>query len=220
VRERGIIAAILASALCACAHADESSPCTVADRTPGTAIALFDGVSLTGWDGDPAVWQVVDQQIVGNAGKRNVGDNTFLIFTHRTWSDFVLSADVLLVNDAGNSGIQLRSSIVDPVKWVVAGYQADIAHGVWGSLYEEGLGRGTLANPSRACAAAVKIGDWNHLEIEANGCRITERLNSVACYAFGEGRSDRPRQGTLALQYHAPGGFEVRFKNLLIAELL
>ena len=220
MRERGIAAVLLASALVACAHKDESSPCVVPERTASVAIALFDGRSLAGWNGDPAVWQVVDGQIVGNSGRRQVGDNTFLILTNRTFSNFVLSADVLLVDDVGNSGIQFRSTIQDPAQWVVTGYQADVGHGLWGLLYEEALGRGALMNPSQACSAAAVVGGWNHYEIAANGCRIVVKLNGALCSTFGEGDASRPRDGYIALQYHAPGGFEVRFRNILIAELL
>jgi hypothetical protein len=205
---------------CGCSDKEDSSPCAVEERRQATAIALFDGKSLTGWDGDPAVWQVVDGQIVGNSGRRQVGDNTFLIRTDRTFGNFVLSADVLLVDDAGNSGIQFRSTIQDPVSRVVTGYQADVGHGLWGLLYEEGLGRGVLMYRSDACRAATVAGGWNHYEIEANGCRVVVKLNGALCSTFGEGDSSRPRSGYVALQYHAPGGFEVRFKNILIAELL
>ena len=105
-------------------------------------------------------------------------------------------------------------------QWVVTGYQADVGHGLWGLLYEEALGRGALMNPSQACSAAAVVGGWNHYEIAANGCRIVVKLNGALCSTFGEGDASRPRDGYIALQYHAPGGFEVRFRNILIAELL
>ena len=50
------------------------------------------------------------------------------------------------VGNKGNSGIQYRSKQSEngANKWVVNGYQADFANGIWGKLYEEG-GRGALA---------------------------------------------------------------------------
>lgn len=217
--------ALAASLLVACAHlgagcdkADSDPSCAAPQVAFGPATALFDGQSLSGWDGDPRVWRAEDGEIVGDVGDGKVGQNTFLVYSGRQFSDFTLSLDVLLVNDAGNSGVQFRSKVLDPLQWAVAGYQADVSKDGWGLLYEEGLGRGALQFPSAACRSAARSNDWNHYDIVARGCSIQLSLNGALCAEFGEGGPDRPRSGVVALQYHAPGGFQVRFKNVRIAE--
>ncbi len=214
-----------ASLLVACAHLqagcdkpDSDPSCVAPQRSFGPAIALFDGRSLSGWEGDPAVWRVEDGEIVGDAGTGRVSRNTFLVYSRRQFSDFALSLDVKLVDDAGNSGVQFRSTVTDPLRWDVAGYQADVARDAWGLLYEEGLGRGTLQVPAAACRSAARSNDWNHYEIVASGCSVRLSLNGTPCTEFGEGDSERPRSGVVALQYHAPGGFQVRFRDVRIAE--
>ena len=57
-------------------------------------ISLFNGKDLTGWEGNPAIWRVVDGYISGKIEK--VGGNTFLIYNH-SFSDFVLEAKWILV---------------------------------------------------------------------------------------------------------------------------
>ena len=118
-------------------------------------ITLFNGKDLSGWDGDPAVWKVVDGYISGKAEK--VGGNTFLIYGH-PFSDFVLEAKWILVKEGKfpNSGIQYRSTVKDPKKHVVHGYQADIGDGYHGALYEEGGKRGLIFKPSKEAVASVK----------------------------------------------------------------
>ena len=109
-------------------------------------ISLFNGTDLTGWDGDPKVWSVKDGCISGKAEK--VDGNTFLIFKH-TFSNFILEAECMLIKGSGftNSGIQYRSKVVNPAKWVVHGYQADIGEGYWGDNYDEG-GRAYCGRPA------------------------------------------------------------------------
>ena len=72
--------------------------------------------------------------------------------------------------------------------------------------------------PVEACKAAAKSNDWNHYEIVASGCSLRLSLNGTLCTEFGEGDPKRLRSGVVALQYHAPGGFQVRFRNVRIAE--
>jgi hypothetical protein len=210
-------AAMTLLVLAACDPPD-SSPCDAPVRSAGSPAALFDGATLTGWDGDPAVWSVQNGNIVGKTASGKVAQNTFLIYRGGELSDFLLTAEVMLPA-GGNSGIQYRSTVVDAGQWIVAGYQADIADNGWGNVYEERLGRNHLAYASQACRDAAKIGGWNTYEITANGCRISQRLNGVHCADFGEGAADRPKAGVIALQYHAPGGFEVRARNVVLAPL-
>ena len=116
---------------------------------------IFDGVSLKGWDGDPAFWRAEAGAIVGQSTAENkVTQNTFLIWRGGEPGDFELKLEFRI--DATNSGIQFRSEQlpegtqigagVRTGKWVLKGYQADIDfNNQWtGQIYEE-RGRAFLA---------------------------------------------------------------------------
>jgi Domain of Unknown Function (DUF1080) len=113
--------------------------------------ALFDGKTLTGWEGLEGVWSVEDGAITGKTSKEKpLAGNTFLIWKGGDVGDFDLTLQYKFsgADDKayGNSGVQYRSKLVDAKAFVIAGYQADFEVGPkWsGILYEE-KGRGVLA---------------------------------------------------------------------------
>jgi hypothetical protein len=175
-------------------------------------ISLFNGKDLAGWQGDPAIWRVVDGYIQGKVDK--IGYNTFLVHDH-AFSNFTLEAKFILPK-GGNSGIQYRSKVTDPAKWVVGGYQADIGGGYWGILYEE-KGRGILVKPVAEVVPTIKMDDWNTFVITADGSKLKQVVNGVTTVDFDDtDEKKRAADGVLALQYHAPGNFEIRFKDIRI----
>ena len=180
-------------------------------------INLFNGKDLTGWDGDPKVWRVKDGYISGEIDKLESG-NTFLIF-EKPFSNYILELEVLLVGRKGNSGIQYRSKHSErgSNKWVVKGYQADFANGCWGKLYEEG-GRGALVWKYKDKAPAIEANDgWNRYRITASGSKLKQELNGTVTIEFDDkDPAKAAKNGVLALQYHSPGGFEVRFRDIKI----
>jgi hypothetical protein len=112
---------------------------------------LFDGKTLTGWEGMEGVWSVEDGAITGKTTKEKpLSGNTFLVWKVGEVGDFDLTLQYKFSsNDEkpyGNSGIQYRSKLVDAKAFVVAGYQGDFDVGTkWsGILYEE-KGRAILA---------------------------------------------------------------------------
>jgi hypothetical protein len=116
---------------------------------------IFDGTSLTGWDGDPAFWRADAGAIVGQSTPENkITQNTFIIWRGGEPADFELKLEYRI--SATNSGVQIRSvqlpegTQIGPGaragKWVMKGYQADIdfANQYTGQIYEE-RGRAFLA---------------------------------------------------------------------------
>ena len=179
-------------------------------------ITLFNGKDLTGWDGNPKVWSVVDGYISGKIDKLE-GGNTFLVYKHGLY-DYVLEADFVLVGNKGNSGIQYRSkqSARGDNKWVVKGYQADIGTGWFGKLYEEG-GRGLLAGKYKNEPKIKPDDGWNRYRITAHGTKLKQEINGVVTIEFDDKNADKAAKGGIfGLQYHSPGGFEVRFKNIRV----
>ncbi len=201
-------------ALLAPAAAAQDKPPLPAPDADGW-ISLFNGKDLTGWSGDPSIWRVVDGYIQGKVDK--IGYNTFLVYAH-PFSDFVLEAKFILPK-GGNSGIQYRSKVTDPAKWVVGGYQADIGGGYWGILYEE-RGRGILVKPIKEVEKTIKFDDWNTFQITAEGSKLKQVVNGMTTVELDDAdEKKRSLEGILALQYHAPGNFEIRFKDIRIKPL-
>jgi uncharacterized protein (TIGR03067 family) len=108
--------------------------------------SLFNGKDLTGWEGRPEHWSVVDGAITGRTTKEHPAKgNNFLFWRpdgkNGMVSDFELRLSYKIVsnNEVGfaNSGIQYRSK--DFGDFVAGGYQADMEAGKTysGILYEE-----------------------------------------------------------------------------------
>ncbi|MFT7677134.1 MAG: putative membrane-bound dehydrogenase-like protein [Planctomycetota bacterium] len=167
--------------------------------------SLFDGKSLDGWSGDTDVWRAENGELIGESA--GLAKNSFLV-SSRELADFRFSCDVLLKDNAGNSGIQFRSRASDDGS--VAGYQADIGAGWWGKLYEE-HGRALLCDKE----ADIEEGDWNAYVIEAKGTRIRTWLNGELCFDYDD--PEGAVSGVFALQVHSGGATTVRFRNLRLS---
>ena len=107
--------------LCGGDESAEGATATATATADGSR-SLFDGTSLTGWDGDPRFWSVADGAIVGRTTADNPAErNTFLIHRGEPVADFDLRFEYQV--QGFNSGVQYRSAEVG--RWDVAGYQAD-----------------------------------------------------------------------------------------------
>src|SRR4051812_34904500 len=107
----------------------------LADDKPSAA-EFFDGKTLAGWDGLMKYWSVQDGAIVGSTMPSGVNFNTFLC-SKQKFKDFELTFQVRLRDGKGNSGVQIRSAMLDPKTFAVKGPQCDIGEGYWGSLFGE-----------------------------------------------------------------------------------
>ena len=170
---------------------------------------FFNGRDLTGWQGNADLWSVEDGQIVGRT--KGLARNEFLR-SELAASDFRLTLEVKLVDNAGNSGIQFRSEPL--AEGEVKGYQADIGVGWWGKLYEE-HGRGLIWD--RSGEKHVKPGDWNTYEVIAVGSKLHTAINGQPCVELDD--PEGAKRGIIAFQLHSGGATEVRFRNLKL-ELL
>jgi hypothetical protein len=127
-------------------------------------VSLFDGKTLTAWDGKPGVWSVEDGAIVGVSTKEHVAGNSFLVYHGAEAKDFDLKLEIK-VEWGGGSGVQYRSSTgippgrvagkgelpLDP-RWVMIGPQADFwfpvnehAKQYSGQLYSQNTSLGIVA---------------------------------------------------------------------------
>ena len=207
---------------------------TLGGQQPGSEPKpIFDGASLNGWRGNPAIWRVEAGVLVGATKGVPMTANTFLIY-EKEFADFELSYEVKLVGD-NNSGVQYRSRVLDEQKFRVVGYQCD-----WhpnppyaAMLYDEGGGgivaeRGQLVRwrdsgrqeLGMLCKPTpVDVGEWHQLRIVARGDLVWHELDGRVVTALQDQRSDAPKQGVIALQAHRGPDMVASFRNVSIRAL-
>jgi hypothetical protein len=100
--------------------------------------SIFDGATLTNWEGDSTYWRVENGSIIGEITPETLlKTNTFLIYNNEL-NDFELKTE-FRISESGNSGVNYRSELLDTIPFALRGYQADIdgKHRYTGQNYEE-----------------------------------------------------------------------------------
>ena len=208
--------------------------------------SLFNGETLDGWNGDPALWRVENGAITGTSTDENpLAHNQFLIWDGEV-GDFVLRLQFRIADrGAGNSGIQYRAKrYPDAGEWVVGGYQADIerTNKYMGILYEE-RGRGILAlcgekvllteAPSGFSKKVVgkvgevdeilqdvEPGEWHEYEITARGNHLVHKINGRTTVSVeDEDAAHAAERGILAFQLHAGPAMQIQFRDIRLKPL-
>jgi hypothetical protein len=137
---------------------------------------FFTGKNLEGWEGLSEHWAAKDGMLHGTTKPKGINFNTFLC-SKKQYGDFDLKLKVKIENAVGNSGIQIRSSIKDPKKFVVAGPQCDMGQQYWGSLYGEQFGGMMKSSDAKKVEKVVKPKDWNDYHIVCKGKHVTIKIN-------------------------------------------
>jgi HEAT repeat protein len=198
---------------------DRAARTTQAIRAQASAVRLFDGQSLTGWNGDTNVWRVRDEVIVGGSMKGNP-QNEFLA-TSRTYTNFLLRLEYKLVGLDGfiNSGVQFRSMRVNNPANEMNGYQADIGAGYSGCLYDESRRNKFLVRADENTVKRIEhAGEWNRYELRCEGRHIQIWLNGEKTVDYQETDETIPQTGLIGLQIHGGSKAEVSFRNITIQE--
>ena len=207
--------------------------------TSAEFVSLFDGSTLTGWEGDPALWRIEDGALTGETtADAPLEYNSFLTWTDGEVDDFELVLEYRIFS--GNSGIQIRSFPLDKPH-AVGGYQADIDYeNKWtGTNYGEKF-RGILAKRGEKAvigsdgkpsvvgslgdaaelATAIKDGEWNTYRVVAEGNRIVCEINGrTMSETIDEDEETRRRAGLLAFQLHTGPPMKVQFRNIRLKRL-
>ncbi len=136
----------------------DPAPYDIDEHTGYTQI--FDGKTLSGWDGDPTLWRVEDGIMVGETDKPR--GNSYISYHGAQYKDFDLKLQ-MKIEKGGGGGIQYRSKAgvpwtraqpvsVTPTKWLLTGPQADFWYPVrpsaaayTGQWYSENTMQGILA---------------------------------------------------------------------------
>jgi type 1 glutamine amidotransferase len=210
---------------------------------PGMApgfVALFDGKTLDGWDGDHTIWTVEDGAITGRTGAEKLKENSFLV-----WKDQVENFELRLKFrlEGGNSGIYYHAQKRRPGLTggdPLVGTQADFdASGRWTGVIMEYLLRGVLAergqkvmideNGKRQVIGsvgdaaellkAVKAKEWNDYTVIAKAGKVKLAINGIAMCELEDHDPKRLVHGWLALQVHVGPPMCVQFKDVYLRKL-
>jgi hypothetical protein len=191
------------------------------DARAGEAIAIFDGKTLNGWEGNTNTFRVERGAIVAGRMERKQPHNEFLATT-REFGNFELRLQYKLEGTNGfvNGGVQFRSRRV-PNNFEVSGYQADLGADTDGNLYDESRRNRNLVEVTKEVREKVlKPGKWNDYRIRAEGPHIQLWLNGVRTVDYTESVPDIPQLGIIALQIHGGAYTKVQYRHLVIEELL
>ncbi|MCR9106369.1 MAG: DUF1080 domain-containing protein [Gammaproteobacteria bacterium] len=178
--------------------------------------ALYDGRSLAGWQvvGGGATFSAQGESIVGRVGP---GENTFLR-TQATFGDFSLKLQMRW-DEPGNSGVMFRANQRGgDGRTYGYQYELDASDRAWsGGIYDEAR-RGWLANLENNAAAreAIRLDDWNDVEIQARGASLQTWINGVPAADIVDGLDAR---GFIALQVHSGSTGVMRWRHIQIKEL-
>lgn len=203
-------------------------------------VSIFDGRTLTNWDGDATFWRVEDGMIVGESTPdKVVTANSFLIWRGGVVKDFELKFDFRI--NGTNSGMQYRSQEIAGGRWVLRGYQADLdfPNQFTGQIHDEAgrnimaprgqfvraAGNGvfkfiaTVADPNEL-PATLAINGWNTYHIIARGPTLIHVINGrVTAILIDEDAENKDLEGRLGFQMHTGGPFKVQYRNVLYRAL-
>ena len=201
-------------------------------------VAIFDGESFDGWEGDMRYWSIEDRSIIGQFTKDNpLAKNTFLIW--RGGEDKGVAADFEFkfecrISEGGNSGVQYRSQETEG--FGMKGYQADIHHGPrWTGICYDEHGRKVLADRGQSVVVeagekpqvveqfgdrdelmeSIDLEGWNEYHIIAKGNRLIHKINGVRMSeVLDNDEAERELEGLLGLQIHRGTPVKVEFRKL------
>ena len=174
---------------------------------------LFNGENLDGWTVfGTEKWYVNDGEIICESGP----DKEYgYLATDKYYDNFKLTLEFKQEAN-GNSGVFFRSTI-EGTK--ISGWQVEVAppKNNTGGIYES-YGRGWLIKPDTKTDDVLKMGEWNTLNILAQGDQVSTLLNNVPMVSIKDDLIGKGK-GSIALQIHDGGGIKVRWRNIKIKNL-
>ena len=198
--------------------------------------SMFDGKKLGEWTGNPEMFRIEDESIVGGSMNKKVPHNEFITFK-KEFANFELRLDAKLIGEGGNAGIQIRSRrpTAEEIaseeegkhipKHEMIGYQVDMGKAWdqvwWGKLYDESRRRKVIAAPEDEATLEklVKWNEWNEYRILCEGPRIRVWLNGTKTVDYTEEEKGIAAKGIIGLQIHGGPPSEAWYRNIRIREI-
>jgi hypothetical protein len=206
---------------------------------------IFDGKTLTDWEGDPKYWRVADGLMTGEITPETIiKSNTFIIWRGGAPKDFELKVDYRITS-GGNSGINYRSVVVpDKVtpsnRFAMRGYQCDIdgKNLYTGNNYEEKgrlflavRGQVTHVTGTRTPVVLSTLGenkdlgafitsDWNSIHLIVRGNWLMHIINGhLMSVTIDDDIAGRMMEGLIGVQVHVGGPMKVEYRGWRLKNL-
>lgn len=170
---------------------------------------IFTGKNLNGWVAKPDVegcWKASK----GILYVRNSEDKKgAILWTEKSYTDFVFQADFLMGDGTVDSGIFLRSE------------SDQIQIGISGSLKKDLTASPYLPKLKYPVEANVKgilkEKEWNTMKIKVKGKTYTVWLNGVEVMTYTS--AVIPEKGPIGIQLHPGNVMSIQYKHIKLAEL-
>jgi hypothetical protein len=214
-----VLACVLAAAPAGAQEKDKKkaeAPLVAPREGKSETVALFDGKSFDGWEGDiEKYWSIKDGVIIAR-NTTPVKVSTYLV-TKRKFTDFRLVFSAKLVQSEMHSGIAIWGRIApekgDP--WTYQGHLVMFpsGYGLWDLHRRNGLS-GDVGGVARKNG---RQHDWNDMEILAQGNRIRFVINGVLALDWRDPKPELVAEGPIGLQLHSNNvPQEIHFKGLTL----
>ena len=209
---RTLVFVLLAiSGITAAAQAPAGRP-----KLPGEDwVQLFNEKDLTGWvPVGQEKWTVEDGVLHGVAVTKAYG----YLKTEKSYKDFHLALR-FMCEGTGNSGVFFHVDFKPGTADVSQGLQFEVDCTIGqhtGGIY--GDGRQWIVWPSPENELVVRKGEWNEYLLKVEGNHYVSRLNGVVMVDFTD-PDPRSFDGPIALQLHAGGAGNMKFKNIWVRDL-
>lgn len=170
---------------------------------------IFNGKNLKGWKApENNIWWSASNGIM--YVKSSEEKKGSILWTERSYKDFVFQTDFLMVDGTVDSGIFLRSE------------NDQIQIGISGSLKRDLTGSPyipKLKYPVEAKGAQeiLKPKDWNTLKIKLIDKTYTVWLNGVEVLNYTS--ESIPKSGPIGIQLHPGNIMSINYRNMTLAKL-
>ena len=176
---------------------------------------LFNEKDLTGWvPVGQEKWTVEDGVLHGVAVTKAYG----YLKTEKSYKDFHLALR-FMCEGTGNSGVFFHVDFKPGTADVSQGLQFEVDCTIGqhtGGIY--GDGRQWIVWPSPESELVVRKGEWNEYLLKVEGNHYVSRLNGVLMVDFTD-PDPRSFDGPIALQLHAGGAGNMKFKDIWVRDL-
>lgn len=170
---------------------------------------IFNGKNLDGWvvpENNRDNWTVKDDILYVKSDTSKKGSN---LWTEKKYTNFIISAEFLMVDGVVDSGIFLRSE------------NDQIQIGISGSLKRDLTASPYLPKLKYPVEAKVqdilKLKDWNTMKVKVVDKTYTVWLNGIEVMTYTS--ESIPANGPVGLQLHPGNVMSINYRNILLAEL-
>lgn len=171
--------------------------------------SIFNGKNFEGWviPEDNIWWSVADGTIWAKSDPTKKGS---ILWTEKSYGNFVLEADFLMGEGVVDSGFFLRSE-QDQIQIGISG---SLKRDLTASPYIPGKGYPVEA---KGVEKLLKKNDWNTMKIQLINETYTVWLNGQEVMTYTSEKM--PEEGAIGLQLHPNNEMTVAFKNIKIGEI-